>query len=205
MIDTKELRCTIGCLGPSLPWIAALLLWEIPESISATYYEARTIAPFMIILGAASFFLIWYKGYDKQDDIINTIAGIFGFIICLFPCQNNTMELVGTFQIPQHISAIIHNVSAAIFFGLLAYNSFFLFTKHGEHMTAEKKKRNVVYRVCGVGMVASFAILLLPWFRIQIWLVETISLSCFGLSFLTKADFIPWLFADKKEGQHHEN
>lgn len=179
-----------------LPWIVVILLQTIPKSISATYYEDSTITPFMIILGSASFLLISYKGYDLQDDIINSLAGVFGLMICLFPC-GSIIERVGTFQTPVGISSIIHNVSAVIFFGLLAYNSFFLFTKHGETMTANKKKRNIIYRICGIGMVASFLLMLLPEFYIQTWLVETIALFFFALSFLTKADYYPWLFADK--------
>ena len=47
-------------------------------------------------------------------------------------------------------------------------------------------------------MLASFALLLLPYFYIQTWLVETVALLFFGISWLTKADYYPWLFADKK-------
>lgn len=197
MINTTRLRCTLGWLGMLLPWIVTILLWAFPPSISATYYEAPTITPFMIILGAASFLLISYKGYDLQDDIINTLAGIFGLLICLFPCGTN-LDYVGTFQVPVNISAMIHNIAAVIFFGLLAYNSFFLFTKHGESMTESKKKRNIIYRICGVGMIASFLLMLLPTFYIKIWLVETIALFFFALSFLTKADYYKWLFADSE-------
>lgn len=199
MINTTRLRCTIGWLGLLLPWIVAALLWVIPPSISDTYYEPQTITPFVVILGAAAFLLISYKGYDLQDDIINTLAGVFGLLVCLFPCANATLDKVGTFQVPQQISSIIHNVAAVLFFGLLAYNSLFLFTKHGEHMTPEKKKRNVVYIVCGIGMVASFALLLLPYFRIKVWLVETLALFFFAVSWLTKACHYKWLFADKEE------
>lgn len=201
MINTTRLRCWIGWLGALLPLIVAALLWEIPESISATYYEPQTITPFMITLGAAGILLIAYSGYDLQDDIVNTLAGVSGLMVCLFPCGTSEIVKVGTFQIPQDISGTIHNVAAVLFFGLLAYNSLFLFTKHGEQMTPEKKKRNVVYRVCGVGMVASFALLLLPRFRIQVWLVETLALFFFAASWLTKADRFKWLFADKKEAR----
>jgi hypothetical protein len=71
-----------------------------------------------------------------------------------------------------------------------------LFTKGDGNPTKNKKIRNWIYRICGVGMLASFAILLLPSFYIQVWLVETIALFFFGLSFLTKADVFPFLFCD---------
>ncbi len=194
MFNVKRLRCFVGHLAFWLPWVVALILWHIPSSISSTYYT-HAVAVFMIILGACSIFLMFYDGYDKVDDILNTIAGFFGLLICLFPCGYDA-EMVGTFQTPVAVSSTIHNVSAVVFFAILAYVSLFQFTKSNGNMTDKKKKRNVIYRVCGVGMVASFAILLLPSFYIQVWLTEMFALSFFGISWLTKANAYKWLFAD---------
>lgn len=199
MINTTRLRCTIGWLGMILPWLVVLLRWVFPPSISSTYYTYEAGPVFMIILGSAALLLFTYKGYNTFDDVINTLAGIFGLGICLFPCYTEVYNLVGTFQIPVNISSIIHNTSAIGFFGCLAYNSLFQFTKHGHNeITKEKKNRNVIFIICGIGMVASFLLLLLPPFYIQIWLVEAIALFFFGISWLTKANYYPWLFADKK-------
>ena len=200
MINTRRLRCTIGWLGMTLPWLVVLLRWAFPPSISSTYYTYEAGPVFMIILGSAAFLLFSYRGYDTLDDIINTLAGLFGLMICIFPCETSAYNVVGTFQLPVDISAIIHNVSAVCFFGCLAYNALFQFTKSvsKEGMTRNKKIRNVIYRICGVGMIASFLLLLLPTFYIQIWLIEAIALFFFGVSWLTKADCYPWLFADKK-------
>jgi hypothetical protein len=151
----------------------------------------------MIILGSASILLICYNGYELLDDILLTCAGISGLGICLFPCAiSEHTGAVGTFMIDSEISNIIHFVCAIMFFGLLAYNSIFLFTKSSGEMTKKKKIRNIIYRICGVGMIASFLMLLLPDFRIKVWLMETIALFFFGISFLTKADIYPWLFCD---------
>lgn len=199
MINTTRLRCTIGWLGLALPWLVVLLRWAFPPSISSTYYTWEAGAVFMIILGSAALLLFTYKGYDTIDDVINTVAGIFGLMICLFPCLHNQYELVGTFQIPVNISSTLHNLSAVGFFGCLAYNSLFQFTKHGTNeITKNKKRRNVIFRICGIGMIASFLLLLLPPFYIQIWLVEAIALFFFGISWLTKANYYPWLFAEKQ-------
>lgn len=198
-INTTRLRLTIGWMALLLPWLVALLLWEFPASISATYFTFEAGPVFMIILGASSFLLFAYKGYDKQDDIINSIAGFFGLMICLFPTSHYGLTHIGTFQIPSNISSTIHNISAIAFFVLLAYNSIFLFTKHGETMTTEKKQRNLIFRVCGIGMVAAFSMLLLPNFHCKIWLMEAIALLFFGISFLTKSGVYPWLCADKKK------
>lgn len=199
MINTTRLRCIVGWLGMILPWLVVVLRWTFPPSISSTYYTYEAGPVFMIILGSAAFLLFSYKGYDKVDDVLNTLAGLFGLMICIFPCETFAYEMVGTFQLPVGISSIIHNVSAIGFFGCLAYNSLFQFTKSVSNaMTKNKKRRNVIYRICGVGMIASFLLLLLPDFYIQIWLVEAIALFFFGVSWLTKADYYHWLFADEK-------
>lgn len=195
-INTIRLRAIIGWLGMLLPWIVVVLIGYFPNSISATWYTNACTA-FMIILGSASVLLISYKGYEKLDDIILTCSGIAGLGICLFPCKvTDSAEAVGTFLINNGVSDIIHIVCAVIFFGLLAYNSIFLFTKSSGEMTNKKYIRNIIYRVCGIGMVTSFLILLLPDFHIKVWLMETVALFFFAISFLTKADIYPWLFCD---------
>ena len=108
-IDTIRLRKTVGWLGMLLPIIVLVLCLIFqcvpgnhifPDSISQTYYFAPTITPFMGILIAASILLICYKGYERIDDVINTLTGIAGLGICLFPCFNPyypSNALVGTF------------------------------------------------------------------------------------------------------------
>jgi hypothetical protein len=195
-INTLRLRAILGWLGMLLPWIVVLLIGYFPNSISATWYT-NACTPFMIILGSASILLISYKGYEKIDDIILTLSGVFGLGICLFPCTvPNAPEEVGTFMVDSAVSNIIHYISAIIFFGLLAYNSFFLFTKSAGEMTKKKKIRNIIYRICGVGMVGSFGIMLIPYFPYRTWVTEALALFFFGISFLTKADIYPWLFCD---------
>lgn len=202
MINTTRLRCIIGWLGMLLPWLVLVLScaygYGFPNSISQTYYFEPCITPFMIILGSAGLLLCSYKGYDKQDDIICTLAGIFGLSICIFPCLADGR--VGTFQLDGNISGWLHNISAFIFFGLLAYNSLFLFTKGAGEPTPEKKKRNIIFRVCGIGMLASF-LLLIPLWNVScgVWIVEAVALAFFGISWLTKADCYTWLFCDKKQ------
>jgi hypothetical protein len=206
MIDTRRLRCIIGWLGMLLPWMVLTLSlvfgYKFPDSISATYFVDTCITPFMIILGSAGILLCTYNGYDMVDDILNTAAGIFGLGVCLFPCAAKN-GLIGTFQLPANVSDIIHMISAIGFFGILAYNSLFQFTKGSTDPTPNKKKRNVIFRICGIGMIASFILLPLASYGIinvphVIWVIETIALAFFGISWLTKANCYPWLFADKK-------
>lgn len=207
MINTKQLRCLIGGLGMALPLIVAILSlafgYGFPDSISATYFIPPCIAPFMIILGASGVLLFTYKGYDTVDNILNTIAGALGLGICLFPCGATSEPYIGMLQLPANISDVLHMICAIGFFGILAYNSIFQFTKGVSNPTPRKKKRNVIFRVCGIGMIASFVLLPLANFGIinpphVIWWIETIALAFFGISWITKANCIPWLFADKK-------
>ncbi len=209
MINTVRLRCTIGWLGMLLPWIVCILaityhhLLSPPSSISATYYYEACITPFMVVLGSASLLLFSYKGYETIDDVICSITGLCGLLVCLFPCNHITGDLVGTFQIPENISNILHSIAAIGFFGLLSYNSLFLFTKSSGEKTFRKKIRNIIYIVCGIGMILSIiGLAAIIVFNLPIaggvWWAEMILLTFFGISWLTKADCYPWLFCDKK-------
>jgi hypothetical protein len=66
-------------------------------------------------------------------------------------------------------------------------------------MTPNKKKRNIIFRVCGIGMLASF-VLLIPFslldVRTRMWIVEALALLFFGISWLTKSQCYSWLFKD---------
>ena len=206
-IDTIRLRKAVGWLGLSLAFIVLTLCivfdcvpgtHVFPQSISATYYYAPTITPFMIILGSAGIILVCYRGYNWVDDLINTATGLFALGICLFPTWTSTAQRVGTFQVPVDISSNIHNICAAGFFILLSINVLFLFTKSSGEMTLNKKRRNIIYRVCGCGMLlAMLALVLLNGWAL-VWWVEAIALIFFGVAFLTKADVYPWLFCDSK-------
>lgn len=204
MINTKQLRCLIGGLGMALPIIVVALSliygYGFPDSISETYFIPTCIAPFMIILGSAGMLLVCYRGYNFMDNILNTAAGVFAWGVCLFPCAAQSGR-IGTFQLDAGTSDIIHMVSALLFFGILAYNSLFQFTRGMPVPTPNKKKRNIIFRICGIGMIASFILLPITYLDIiniphAIWVIEFIALQFFGISWITKANCIPFLFAD---------
>lgn len=203
MINTKQLRCWIGFLGMMLPWIVLILSivfgYGFPQSISATYFIEPCVAPFMIILGSASILLCCYKGYDKVDDVLNTVGGILGLCICLFPCSATELPQIGMLHLPAAISNIIHCISAVGFFGILAYNSWFQFTKCEGLPTQNKIARNTIYRMCSIGMIVTFVMLpIMSIFAIPcgVWIVEALALFWFGLAWITKAERFKWLYAD---------
>jgi uncharacterized protein YacL len=129
------------------------------------------------------------------------LAGLFGLGICLFPCDNSAFDRVGTFQLNTELSHILHMVCAIVFFGLLSFNSLFLFTKTNGEVTKEKRIRNIIFRVCGIGMLASFVLIIpleLLGCKSTFWIIEAIALMFFGISWLTKSQCYSWLFKDRK-------
>ena len=110
-----RIRNLCGLLGILLPWIAlfsAGIKLGKPDgwwwSISATYYQSDALVG---ILVPASIVLMSYIGYDRRDNIINTLTGLFGLGIVLFPCKVDWIpdgSPVGFFQLPIEFSQIIH-------------------------------------------------------------------------------------------------
>ena len=199
-INTKRMRVMIGLLGMLLPWLVALVTLSWPQSISFTYYSLYAVGIFMVILGSAGILLINYRGYDKGDDITATIAGILGLMICFFPMTYLPEPSIktGVLHLPSNISNIVHCISAVGFFGTLAYMSYFRFTKTSGIITIQKVIKNFIYRICGIGMIGSFALMLLkliPGFDMYnlTWIVEAIALFFFGVSWIVKSDVIKCL------------
>ena len=199
-VDTKRMRIMIGILGMLLPWLVAIITLSWPQSVSITYYSLFAVGTFMVVLGSAGILLINYKGYEPIDDITSTIAGVFGILICLFPMTylNDPSIKTGILHLPSNISNIFHCISAVGFFGTLAFMSFFLFTKTSGKMTKQKEIKNIIYRTCGIGMLASFLLMLLnfmPGVHIYnlTWIVEAIALFFFGASWIVKSDAFPFL------------
>ena len=197
----KRIRNYAGFLGMLLPWLSlignSLYHGFKPRwgefSISATYYTTPAL---VAVLTAASIVLMCYDGYSKQDSIVTTISGVFGLMIVLFPCDCSIApKYVGFFQLPVEVSNVIHCTSACIFFILLAYNDIFLFTKYEWDMTKKKKLRNKIYYICGFGMIAAMALMVIPSidFPAKTWWVEMIALTFFGMSWLTKGGAFPFL------------
>lgn len=201
VISYLNLRKLIGFLGITLPFICLFggmtiggLFFE--QSISFYYYTHMRDVLVGVLIGVG-FFLISYKGYDKKDDFITTLAGILGMLIAVFPMTNpaDPTALIGIFKLPSTTSMIFHSISAVCYFILLAYMSYFQFTQ-GYSETPSKKTRNHIYRTCGWVMfggifVVAFDMLFHVFkFNSFIWLMETIMLVAFGISWLVKGETI---------------
>ena len=131
--STKEVRMYLrirnlcGLLGIILPWLALFSagIAEHPSSewwwsISATYYQTPALVG---VLVPACIVLMSYIGYDRTDNIITSLSGLFGLGIVLFPCRVSWIPdgtPVGFFQLPIELSNTIQTVCAALFFLAIA-------------------------------------------------------------------------------------
>jgi len=203
-----RIRNLCGLLGIILPWLALFSagIAEHPSkdwwwSLSATYY----LSPALVgVLVPACIVLISYIGYDTLDNFITSLAGTFGLGIVLFPCKVSWIPEgtpVGFFQIPVEVSHIIHVACSALFFITIAMNSIFQFTRTKGVFTDQKRIRNIIYRVCGYGMLALLAVLaILRLFKAPGYfsmIIEIVLLLLFGIAWLVKGEAFPFL-NDKK-------
>jgi hypothetical protein len=190
------LRKTIGFLAFFLAPVLVLGSFLLDKthyiqiSMSAYYYTSMRNLLVGVICGI-SLFLFCYHGYKWYDSLFSKLAALFGLGIAFFrtSATNDKTDIL----------SILHYVTSAIFFVILAFMSIFLFTKSKGTMTSMKKKRNRVYRICGITILVSVACI--PLFGLPaIWdsvksfkptfVLETIALVAFGISWLTKGEAI---------------
>ncbi len=194
------IRRAIGLLGFFFPVIllAGTFLFHdcqtIQDSISHYYYTASGDL-FVGLLVAIALFLISYRGYDLIDNIITNGSGVCAIMVALLPTSRNEDLFCSIREVtvnPARETA--HYVFAALFFILLAYLSYFRFTKSSPHPTERKLMRNRIFRVCGIIIVS--AIILIPvvghfnWIPNSTFWLEWTALAAFGLSWLTKGELI---------------
>jgi uncharacterized membrane protein YobD (UPF0266 family) len=211
IISYLAMRRLIGILGIALPIIvvAGGFIQDgtaIQGSISGYYYT--NMHDFFIgILCGVTLFLLSYKGYKKIDDIIGNMSGVFALGMMIFPTSmfSGKVVKVGMFLINDNISEYIHLAFGALFFLSLSFNSIFLFTKRGPGvLSKEKKRRNIIYRICGIVMIMAIVCISIYMIFLRntsiskinpVLILESIALIAFGISWLVKGNT---LFKDKK-------
>lgn len=225
-----DLRKGVGWIGFLLPFVLPLgkIIFDGPglEGSMSAYFYTVTGRVFVGSLCAIGVFLISYK-YKKWDVIAAVIAGICAIGVALFP---TAPELDPT--VTQKAIGIVHGIFAGLFFFTLACMSIFLFTKTNPYQAVKpekpmdylsmfvvtrtkpglplnprKKRRNIIYRVCGYTILAciiGMAIVGIPAIKEHVrqcnlvfWL-ESLAVFAFGFSWLTKGDTI---LADRKSDQ----
>jgi len=219
IISYLTLRKIIGILGIALPFILVIGSFVLSDccnirpSISHYYYTIMRNA-LVGILCVVAFFLFSYRGYEKIDHVFGVLAFVFALGIAFFPTSISDSEIItGCTQNCSNNEpwvSVVHFTSATLFFIVLSIFSLFLFTKtdNTKTKTKEKIKRNRLYKVCGVIMLASLALIAI-WLKVldpddypqiakynPVFWLETIALTAFGTSWLTKGELI---WKDKKE------
>jgi hypothetical protein len=185
-----SLRNAIGWIGILLPFVlmsGMFLIFngKVIQKTISQYYHTGMRDVFVGSICAIALFLFFYKGYNKWENRSATLAGFFAIGIAWFPTtQDGPLDPAG----------IVHLICASVFFIILAGFSIFFFTMGASHPTRQKLKRNLIYVVCGVVMIACLVAIVIffnfflddnPDSNFVFW-AETIALISFGVSWITK-------------------
>lgn len=212
IISYLMMRRLIGGLGILLPLIVVIggiaLGQTSPQmSISAYYYTSMRDC-FVGILSGIAFFLLSYRGYERIDDVVSTLAGTFALGLILFPTSTFSGQPVrtGVFLFAEDVSQIFHVAFGGLFFLSLSFMSIFLFTRHTPGILGkEKRRRNTIYRWCGAVMI--LAVACIPFYTLflreaildsacPILILETAASLAFGVSWMVKGNT---LFKDNRK------
>ncbi len=226
------LRRAIGILGLALPWV--LVLGEnlrdslaphasragrqlIELSMSA-YFHTGMRDVFVGSLCAIAVFLLAYRGYDRTENGVANVAGLCALLVALFPTPEDSREAADTgTRAPDSVTffsgpdapdpalvGYLHFGSAAVFFFILAWMSFYRFTMTDpdDACTRQKEQRNVIYRACGIVIVACIAAIAIGKLFFQeyervsrfVFWSEAVAVTAFGISWLIKGET---LFRDR--------
>lgn len=196
----KHQRKMLGILCGLLAPLAILfgMFGDNPDewwySISATYYSNAKMLMIGLLFTTFVYF-VSYRGLDFRDNVITAVSGISALGVIAFPTNTNFIDnnsTVGLFNLPVTISHTIHCGCASALFVSFAVMILFQFTQSKSKMTEQKKKRNVLYRICGYTIIAFMAwqiasvVLEIPgyWTLIN----EAVMLTAFAVAWLCKAE-----------------
>ena len=182
-------RIAVGVVGATLPVVLFVSHFffgdgSMPDSISAFYYTP--MRNYLVgSLCAQGVFLFCYR-YAPRDNWLSTLAGVLVIVVALSP--------TAAAGAPTTVWNVAHGVAAGGFYLILAYFSYFLFTRSDEPVEpgSPKALRNTIYRVCGVvvalSMLVAFALLRSSVHLLFWW--ETIATLAFSFAWLVKGGLL---------------
>jgi hypothetical protein len=171
--------------------ICGLLIWpqhEVLSSISGYFYSPLR-GVFVGSMCAVGVFLLSYSGTAFFEDLISDVAGVAAICVALFP-TTPPPPVSGT----QHVIAIVHAVSACVFFGMLALFCLLRFPRVNEGETAGERPKwhNPVFYAAG-GVIVACLLLVAIASRIPgvdpihpMLILETVAIMAFGLAWFVK-------------------
>ncbi len=200
VLSYLDLRKAVGIIGISLPFVLAVgkIILDssgLQDSISSYYY---TVMRDVLVGGlcAIAVFLLAYRGYELVDSIAGKLAAIFAVGTAWFPTSPEIMPTARQLLIGK-----LHTVFAASLFLTLAFFALVLFrkTNPSKPPTPQKRKRNLIYTICGIGILVciflAIIVKFLPvnsqiFFARPIFWLEAVAIVLFGISWFVKGEAI---------------
>jgi len=195
IISYYALRILIGATGMLLPLLliignlVANKTMHIEFSVS-DYYDNSTAGDILVgVLFVLGFFLMAYKGFNRTDSRTANFGCVFALGVALCPTTSSN-----------YFIHIMHFVFAVLLFSVFIVFSIYLFRKSDQPkgFNKQKDKRNKVYLVCGINIIACIICItigmifledLCKTYHLVFWF-ESLALMSFGFSWITKAEFL---------------
>lgn len=206
VLSYLTMRNLIGFSGILLPLILVLTTrGEIGEkliepSISDYYYTSNGDV-LVVLLSVLGVFLFTYNGYNIIEKGLTTLAAFCGIGVAFSPTATSTARSssihIAHETVPLVFGIERHFIFAGLFFISLAIISLVYFPKLKDDeqvATSQKKKRNIIYIICGWVIIVSIVLLGL-YFMVKppflqkvpvVFILETVAIEAFGLSWITK-------------------
>ena len=219
----QTIRNFIGFSGMALPLILWLFTKRLPldraiEPSISDYYYTSTGDVLVVILSILAVFLASYKGYCWKENALTFLAGLAGLGVAFSPTATKYARISKSVhsanaEVPKLLGFEWHLVFAGTFFIALSIMSIYYFRLtdapkrlSGEKLT-QKQKRNVIHLICGLVMLGCMGVLTIYFISDSfqkavgdfpiIFVLETIAVEFFGISWLTKGEtFFP-------DGEHY--
>jgi hypothetical protein len=194
----RQLIGALGLVMPLLLWVIAawrplplVPRWTPLDSVSA-YYHTGAVVAFVGVVIALAVFLFTYRGYEnasgRRDRVMAAIAGTAAVLVAFFPTRAPDAVAAPSWWTP--FMGALHTAAAVALFSSFAYFALFLFPMARADqapLRAEKRRRNRVYLLCGLGIGASIV-----WagvaglLQAPIFWPEVLALEFFAVSWLVK-------------------
>lgn len=201
LFEYTTLRLLLGLIAFCLPFAVSLASSTRLYSISGAYYsEAKYLLLVMLVL--VGIFLFAYSGHSVEESLASKVASIAVILLIVLPpdCTDCSTTITGQ----------LHFIAGAVLFLILAYFCLVPFQKDTHGATGKRRRRSLIYRICGWTMLACiiglfFANVFLSGTTINKYRLtyygEAIALIAFGVAWIVSGKVSRWV-ADEDELFH---